>query len=157
MIQEKMKFRNILTVCYFVVSTVSFGGGTLQGIGNYAAWKLVGAQEFPAFHQAVDDRVFTFFVPIVFVSIPISILMIWFRHPAISRNLVIVAVLLNLFIFAVTVTLAIPIHAQLSQAKSAELIDKLVFYHNYLRTIPGLVLMFFNCLMLYEVVKKSEH
>ena len=123
-----MKFKNILTVFYFIFNIYAFGGGVMQGVMqgvmNYPAWKLVGAAEFPAFHQSVDSRIFFFFVSVFFLSLLISFLMIWFGHPAISRKLLLIFALINLWIFLITVTLAIPIHVQLAEAKSIELIDK---------------------------------
>ncbi len=150
-----MKFKNILTVFYFIFNIYAFGGGVMQGVMNYPAWKIIGVTEFPAFHQSVDSRIFLFFVPIVFLSVPVSVLMIWFGHPAISRKLLLVMAFINLFIFIVTVTLAIPIHVQLAQMKSIELIDKLIFYDRYLRIIPGLVGMILNFVMLHQIVRKT--
>jgi hypothetical protein len=67
-----MKFKNILTVFYFIFNTYTFGGGVMQGVMNYPAWKIIGATEFPAFHQSVDSRIFLFFVPIVFLSVRLA-------------------------------------------------------------------------------------
>ncbi|MEO8271282.1 MAG: hypothetical protein ABI557_16290, partial [Aureliella sp.] len=74
----------------------AFGGGVMQGVMNYPAWKLIGAEAFPAFHQSIDSRIFVFFVPVFFLSVPISILMIWFGNPSISRRLIVLMALLNL-------------------------------------------------------------
>jgi hypothetical protein len=81
--------------------------------------------------------------------------MIWFGHPAISQKLLLVMALINLFIFILTVTLAIPIHMQLAQMKSVELIDKLIFYDRHLRIIPGLVGIILNCIMLHQIIRKT--
>ena len=59
----------------------------------------------------------------------LNILLVWFHPPAMSTVWVAVAAILNLFIWIVTVTLAIPSHKQLDHNKSVELIDKLIFYH----------------------------
>jgi len=72
-----------------------------------------------------------------------------------STAWVAIAATLNLFIWIVTVTLAIPIHKQLDHAKSITLIDKLIFYHVYLRIIPGLILMLITGVLLYQVVRAS--
>lgn len=80
--------------------------------------------------------------------------MIWFRHPAVSRKLVILVALLNLFIFMVTITLAIPIQDQLDQHKSVALIDQLGWYHLYLRTLPGIVALLTISTMLYQLISK---
>ncbi len=147
--------KNILTVFYFIFNIYAFGGGVMQGVMNYPAWKIIGAAEFPAFHQSVDSRIFLFFVPIVFLSVPVSILMIWFGHPAISRKLLLAMAFINLFIFVVTVTLAIPIQVQLAQTKSIELIDKLIFYDRYLRIIPGLIGTILTFTMLHQILRKT--
>ncbi len=95
----------------------------MQGVMNYPAWKLIGPGDFPAFHQSIDGRIFLFFVPVFFLSVLISILMIWFGHPAISFKLRVFAALLTLVIFIATLALAIPIQEKLAVTKSAELID----------------------------------
>jgi len=128
----------------------------MQGVMNYPAWKLIGPAEFPNFHQSIDGRIILFFVPIFFLSVPISVLMIWFGHPAISRKLRIVAALLTLVIFIATLTLAIPIQEKLAVTQSTELIDKLILYDRYLRTIPGLVIMALNFVMLQQLMRPDR-
>jgi len=48
--------------------------------------------------------------------------------------------------------MVIPIHMKLNEAKSTELIDRVVKYHLYLRMIPGVMTMIFTIVMLYQVV-----
>lgn len=151
-----MKFKNILTVAYFALAFYTFSAGTIQGLANYPAWKSIGAAEFPAVLQTTGAYIVPLFVPFAFLIVPVSILMIWFRNPAMSRNLVIIAALLNLFIFIVTATLALPIQAQLVKTKSVELIDRLIFYHTYFRAIPGLLATFINCILLYQILRKAS-
>jgi len=74
-----------------------------------------------------------------------------------STAWVAVAAILNLFIWIVTVTLAAPIHKQLDHNKSVELIDKLIFYHVYLRVVPGLILVLVTGILLYQLVRVSNH
>jgi len=66
--------------------------------------------------------------------------------------LVVIAAVLNLFIWVFTATLAVPIHNQLDQAKSTELIGRLVKVHLYLRPIPGSLVMIVAALMMYQVL-----
>lgn len=151
-----MIFRNALTSLYFLTSVYAFGGGVMQGVMNYPAWKLIGPDDFPAFHKSIDDRIFLFFVPVFFLSVPISVLMIWFGHQAISRRLRVVAALLMLVIFIATLALAIPIQEKLAVAKSAELIDELILYDRCLRTIPGLMVMLLNFVMLQQIMGRKS-
>jgi hypothetical protein len=147
-----MNMRNVLTVVYFVLAIYSFSGGLVNGVANFSSWKLISAEDFPVVHKYVTKRILAVYVPFFFLSIPVNILLIWFHPPAISTMLVVIAAVLNLFIWVVTATLAIPIHKQLDQAKSTELIDRLVKVHLYLRVIPGSLAMIVTALMMYQVL-----
>ena len=151
-----MQIREILTILYFFLTIYSFGGGAVQGIANYSSWKLIGAEDFPAVHRYANRRIFLVYVPFFFLSVLINIALIWFHHPAISTTLIVIAAVLNLFIWIITATLAIPIHKQLDRAKFNELIDKLVAVHLYLRLIPGLILMVVSAAMMYQALSISR-
>lgn len=149
-----MKIRQILTVVYLLLNIYVFCVGTLQGLLNYQAWTLIGDTEFPQFHQAVSERTLSLFLPFSLLSLPLNFVMIWFRHPAISKKFVVLVALLNLAIFIVTITLAIPIQNQLDQHKSVALIEQLVWYHVYLRTLLGTVVLLAIATMLYQLTGK---
>lgn len=151
-----MNLRNVLTVVYFVLTIYSFSGGLVHGVANYPSWKLISAEDFPAVHKYVNSRIFVVYVPVFFLSVVVNILLIWFHPPAISTMLVLIAAVLNLFIWVLTATLAIPIHKKLDQAKSAELIDRLVKVHVYLRLIPGSLVMIATALMMYQVLSAAS-
>jgi hypothetical protein len=150
-----MKARDILAVLFFVLTIYSFAGGTLLGVVNYPTWRSLNAPEFPGLHQAVNKSITIYYVPFFSLCVLLNILLVWFHPPAMSTAWVAIAATLNLFIWIVTVTLAIPIHKQLDHAKSVTLIDKLIFYHVYLRIIPGLILMLITGVLLYQVVRAS--
>ena len=80
--------------------------------------------------------------------------MIWLRPPVIRKELVVLVALLNLAIFIVTITLAIPIQNQFDQQKSVALVEQLVWYHVYLRTLPGIVVLLAIAAMLYQLTGK---
>jgi hypothetical protein len=147
-----MNPRNVLTVLYFVLTIYSFSGGLVHGVANYSSWKLIPAEDFPVVHKCVNGRILAVYVPFFFLSVAVNILLIWFHPPAISTMLVVIAAVLNLLIWVFTSTLAIPIHKQLDQAKSTELIDRLVKVHLYLRLIPGSLVMIVTALMMYQVL-----
>jgi hypothetical protein len=151
-----MNIRNVLTIIYFVLTIYSFSGGLVHGVANYPSWKLIRAEDFPAVHKYINSRIFVVYVPFFLLSVVVNVLLIWFHHPAISTMLVVIAAILNLVIWVVTATLAIPIHKQLDQAKSTELIDRLVKVHMYLRLIPGSLLMIVTALMMYQVLSAAS-
>jgi len=150
-----MEVRNILTVTFFVLAIYGFGGGVVSGVMYYPSWKLVSAEDFAAVHKSVLSRVFIY-VPFVFLAVLANILLIWFHHPAMSTALIVITAALHLFILAVSLTLFLPIHKQLDEAKSDELIDRIVMYDRYLRDIPGCIIMAAIIIMLYQVVSASS-
>ena len=151
-----MKARDFLAVLFFVLTIYSFAGGTLLGVVNYPSWRSVNPSDFPVLHQMVNSSISIFYVPFFFLCVLVNIVLIWFHPRAMSTVWVAVAATLNLFIWIVTVTLAIPIHKQLNHAKSIELIDRLIFYHVYLRVVPGLVLVLISGALLYQVIRRSS-
>lgn len=145
----------MLTVAFFLLNCYVASVGTLQGLLNYQAWTLIGAVEFPKVHQAIGQQTVRFFLPFFLLSLPLDFAMIWLRHPALSQGLMIVVALLNLAIFLVTVTVAIPIQNQLDQQQSVDLLARLVRYHLYGRTLPGLVILVTLAVLLYQLVAKA--
>ncbi len=151
-----MRIRELLTILYFFLTIYSFSGGAVHGIANYSAWKLIGAEDFPAVHKYVNRRIFLVYVPLFLLSVLVNIVLIWFHPPAVSTTLVVIAAVLNLFIWIITVTQAIPIHKQLDRAKSADLIDSLVSVHLYLRLIPGVIVMIVKAAMMYQAFRTAR-
>jgi len=151
-----MNVRSVLTIIYFVVTIYSFSGGLVHGVANYSSWKLISPEDFPVVHKYVNGRILAVYVPFFFLSVAVNILLIWFHPPAISTMLVVIAAVLNLFIWVLTTTMVIPIHKQLDQAKSTELIGRLVRMHLYLRLIPGSVVMILTALMMYQVLAAAS-
>jgi hypothetical protein len=150
-----MRLRELMTILYFFLTIYSFSAGAVQGIANYSAWKLIGAEDFPAVHQYISRRIVLVYVPFFFLSVIVNIVLIWFHHPAVSTALVVIAAVLNLFVWIITATIAIPIHKQLDRAKSVELIDRLVAVHLYLRLIPGIIVMIITAAMMYQTFRTS--
>lgn len=156
-----MDIRSFLTVAYFVLAIYGFGGGVMSDLVYYKSWKLVSAEDLPAVHQSVHSRILPYFAPFVFLLVVVNILLIWFHHPAISTSLIVITAALHLFILVVSFTVFLPIHKQLNsvmdRAKSAELIDRMVKYDRYFRTIPsGGISMIATLIMLYQVVSASS-
>jgi hypothetical protein len=149
-----MKLKQTLTVVYLILNIYVFCVGSWQGLLNYPTWPLIGDLEFPRFHQAVHQRTLSLYLPFFLFSLPLNFVMIWFRHPAIHRSLVILVALLNLANFIVTLTLAIPIQEQLDQHRSVALIEQLIGYHLYLRVFPGTIVLLAIAAMLYQIISK---
>jgi hypothetical protein len=144
--------KNLLTVLFFALSLYCFGGGFVEGF-QYSSWKLIAPADFPAVHQQVERRIERYYVPFLLLSLPVTILLIWIHHPAMARPKIVIAALLQTYIVVSTLVVAVPIQKRLGQALSPALVDKLIWYHTWLRLGPGLVHLVIVLLLLYEVVR----
>lgn len=138
-----------LLCSYLLPSMYSLGGAAVEEFVYYPAWKVVGATEFPAFHQSLSDRLIPAFVAPFFLSVLLSGLLIWARPTEVSAKLVLLAFLMNLTIFLATIGWAIPIQMQLGKEQSLEAIDRLIGIDRPWRLLPGLVVGAANCGILF--------
>ena len=148
-----MDVRILLTVAYFVLAIYVYGGGVMSTLCYYKSWELVGAEEFPAVHRSVSDRILPYFLPFLVLLVFVNIVLIWFHHPAISTWLIALTAVIHLFIAGVRVTVFLPIQKQLDRAKSIELIERLLKYDRLFGSgLPASVKMIATIAMLYQVV-----
>ncbi|MEO7445501.1 MAG: hypothetical protein ABIT96_08820 [Ferruginibacter sp.] len=153
---NKNKISGIIFTIYIFLSFYVFGGGVVNSLVAYKTWRMVGAEEFPKFHQVDSAFIIPLFVIFFFLSFIPQILLIWYRPIAVPRYLVFVALLFNLITLISTITVQIPIQVKLDQAFSAELIEKLISTDLIWRKIPMLFLAITNFSMLYMVVKRAN-
>ena len=149
-----MSLKNLVTLLFFALSLYCFGGGFVEGF-QYSSWKLISPESFPAVHHEIGLQIQRYYVPFLFLSVPLTVLLIWFHHPAMSRNLIILAAVLQTYIVASTIVLAVPIQRQLDVAFSQPLVDKLIWYHTYLRLGPGLLHLTVVLILLYQVIRNA--
>ena len=129
-------------------SMVFYGTGAafVESFVNYPTWRLIGATEFQAYHQAFSPLILGFMViPLVLTTV-LSILLLWFRPAAIPSWAIWLAVILQMVTWVSTVAIQVPIQIQLSSnGLSLPLIDRLIVTNFWLRRLPhlGSTLLFF--------------
>ena len=138
---------------YIVISFYVFGGGIVNSLVSYPTWREVGADEFPKFHRVDSALIIPLFVVFFFLSFIPQILLFWFRPPVISKQLVVLALLLNAIVLVSTIVIQIPIQKQLDLAFSSPLIEQLIHTDFLYRKIPMFLLAATNFVMLYKVVR----
>jgi hypothetical protein len=147
--------RNLMTLFFFALSLYCFGGGFVEGF-QYSSWKLIPPASFPAVHHEIERQIQRYYVPFLFLSVPLTVLLIWFHHPAMSRKLIILAAIFQTYIVASTIVLMVPIQRKLGITFSQSLVDKLVWYHTYLRLGPRILHQVVVLALLYQVVRSSS-
>jgi hypothetical protein len=118
---------------------VFYGNGAafVESFVNYPSWHLIGAAEFPAYHQFISPRVLSFLVAPAVLGTVFTIVMLWSRPATIPASAVWVAIAAQAVVWVSTVTIQVPIQLQLSaHGLSGELIERLIGTNFWLRRIP---------------------
>ena len=124
----------------FVFVFYGMGAAFVESFVNYPTWRLIGAAEFQAYHQALSPLIIGFMVIPVFVTIPLTALLLWKRPFQIPKWAIWLAILMQLAAAVSSVFVQIPIQVQLSsEGLSLELIDRLIITNFWLRRVPMLI------------------
>lgn len=121
----------------FALVLYGTGAAVIESFVNYPSWRLIGADEFIAYHRFISPRVLTFLVAPLLLGTVFAILMLWSRPAAIPAWAVWTAIAAQAVTWASTVTIQVPIQLQLSdRGLSVELIERLIETNFWLRRIP---------------------
>ncbi len=145
-------FSVYILLCFYV-----FGGGIVNSLVAYKTWRVVGADEFRAFHQIDSKLIIPLFVIFFFLSFIPQFLLLWFRPMIIHRWLVLSALFFNLIALVSTIAIQIPIQKELAKGFSSELIERLISTDLMYRRVPMFILAIINFIMLYKVVRHSDN
>lgn len=142
---------------YMLLSFYVFGGGMVDSLVVFRTWHLIGADEFPRFHQLDNALIIPTFVIFFFLSFIPQLLLIWFRPAVIPVWMIYLALAFNTTMLVSSITIQIPIQLELDKRFSLELIDELISTDLRYRVIPMVLLAITNFAMLYKVVKNGNH
>jgi hypothetical protein len=116
------------------------GASFVESFVNYPTWRLIGANEFRAYHQALGPRIIGYMVIPMLISTLLTILLLWFRPAPIPQWAIWLAVVLQLIVWVSTVAIQFPIQVQLSRdGLSLPLIERLIFTNWWLRKVPQII------------------
>ena len=116
------------------------GASFVESFVNYPTWRLIGANEFRAYHQALGPRIIGYMVIPMLITTLLTILLLWFRPTPIPRWAIWFAVVLQLIMWVATVAIQLPIQVQLSRdGLSLPLIERLIFTNWWLRKVPQII------------------
>ena len=144
----KMQTSNNASIRLFLIcfALVFYGVGAsfVESFVNYPTWRLIGANEFRAYHQALTPLVIGYMVIPMLITTLLTSFLLWFRPAPIPQWAIWLAVVLQLIIWASTVAIQLPIQMQLSRdGLSLPLINGLIFTNWWLRKVPQI----FNALL----------
>ena len=138
--QTSNKTSTWLFLISFALVFYGLGASFVESFVNYPTWRLIGANEFRTYHQALGPLVIGYMVIPLLISTILTILLLWFRPAPIPRWAICLAVVLQLITWVSTAAIQLPIQAQLSRdGLSLPLIDRLIFTNWWLRKVPQII------------------
>jgi hypothetical protein len=138
--QTSTKTSNWLFLITFALVFYGMGASFVESFVNYPTWRLIGASEFRAYHQAVSPLIIGYMVIPMLITTILTILLLWFRPAPIPRWAILLAVVLQLIIWVSTFTIQFPIQLQLSrEGLSLPLVERLIFTNWWLRKVPQII------------------
>jgi len=155
------KFPIWLFLITFALIFYGMGASFVESFVNYPTWRLIGANEFLAYHHAISPLVIAYMVIPMLLATVLTLLLVWFRPAQIPRWAIWLSVILQMLVWVSTATIQIPIQIQLSASGlSLPLIDQLIFTNLWFRKVPQIIniflLLWMMSLMLRPNVRSQE-
>jgi len=137
------KFPIWLFLITFALIFYGMGASFVESFVNYPTWRLIGANEFLAYHHAISPLVIAYMVIPMLLATVLTLLLVWFRPAQIPRWAIRLSVILQMLVWVSTATIQIPIQIQLSASGlSLPLIDQLIFTNLWFRKVPQIINIF---------------
>ena len=137
------KFPIWLFLITFALILYGMGASFVESFVNYPTWRLIGANEFLAYHHAISPLVIAYMVIPMLLATALTLLLVWFRPAQIPRWAIWLSVILQMLVWVSTATIQIPIQIQLSASGlSLPLIDQLIFTNLWFRKVPQIINIF---------------
>lgn len=147
--------RVFFTLMFALVLYVS-GAYFVEAFVNYPSWRMIGAAEFRAYHNALGARIIPFMVAPWFVEIALTFLLIRFRPRAVPLPAILVAQALNLIALASTIFIQIPIQIQFgNNGMSVEALDRLI-ETDPIRWVSLILKLFVYLWMMLRLVRAED-
>ena len=139
-----MQISNKTSIWLFLISFVlvfyGMGASFVESFVNYPTWRLIGANEFRAYHQALGPLIIGYMVIPMLITTILTMLLLWFRPVPLPQWAIWLAVVLQLIVWVSTAAIQLPIQMRLSRdGLSLPLIERLIFTNWWLRKVPQTV------------------
>jgi hypothetical protein len=145
----------LFLICFALVF-YGLGASFVESFVNYPTWRLIGANEFRAYHQALSPLVIGYMVIPKILATILTILLLWFRPTPLPRWAIWLAVMLQLIPWVSTVAIQFPIQVQLSRdGLSLPLIERLIFTNWWLRKVPQIINAFLFLWLMSLLLRRS--
>jgi hypothetical protein len=145
-----------LFLATFCLIFYGMGASFVESFVNYPTWRLIGANEFRAYHNALGPLVIGYMVIPMLVGTVLSIVLLWVRPIQIPQWAILTTVVLQLIVWVSTATVQLPIQFQLgAEGLSIPAIERLIFTNLWFRKVPQVITSALFIWMMYRVLREK--
>jgi hypothetical protein len=141
--KKKQTSVNTSTWLFLITFALVFygtGASFVESFVNYPTWRLIGANEFRDYHQALGPLIIGYMVIPMLLTTLLTVLLLWLSPAPIPRWAIWLSVVLQFIVWISTFAIQIPIQRQLSaDGLSLPLIDQLILTNFWLRKVPQII------------------
>jgi hypothetical protein len=141
--KKKQTSVNTSTWLFLITFALVFygtGASFVESFVNYPTWRLIGANEFRDYHQALGPLIIGYMVIPMLLTTLLTVLLLWLSPARIPRWAIWLSVVLQFIVWISTFAIQIPIQRQLSaDGLSLPLIDQLILTNFWLRKVPQII------------------
>ena len=128
--------RRLLFLFLFAVAFFQTGAHASQAFVNYPAWKYIGIDSFPAYHQVMAPRAGLWILLPRLLELMLGAVVLRYPPTPLKRRALVLTIALALVAVISTIVIQRPIHGQLERlGNTPELLARLQA-SNWLRLVP---------------------
>ncbi|MEP7075833.1 MAG: hypothetical protein ABI878_08480 [Acidobacteriota bacterium] len=156
--QTSDKISTWIFLVTFALVFYGMGSSFVESFVNYPTWRLIGANEFLAYHHALSPLIIGYMVIPMLITTVLTILLLWFRPVPIPSWAIWLAFVLQVIIWVSTAVIQVPIQMQLSSdGLSVPLIDRLIFTNMWFRKVPQIINAFLFLWLMSLMLRVNLH
>ncbi len=152
-----MKKENLIATFYFSCIFYCIGALVIENDVNYPTWHYIGEDQFNTYHSTLESLLMKYlFFPLT-LSLGLHFYMIFSVKMLPIRLLLVSSLVLLILILSVSIFMQVPVHQQIQQSYSRELVEKLIENHRSFRLIPTILWAVVNCWLLNKFFRPIQN
>lgn len=148
-------WRTVIFFLFILMTVYCYGAGMMDYFAIYEPWKLIDADDFPAFHQYQGDRIIPLFVIPSGIMTILNLLAALFPVAYVSRKLIWFSLLAYAFDWIFSFSMQIPIQLTLQQVKDIDLINDLL-RTNWYRFAADTLQFLIVCYIVWTIFNRAR-
>ena len=113
-------------ICVVILTAYSLGANCVERFVNYQSWPKLAGEDFGPYHRSQQPYILGFVVGPLALSLALQVLLLFHRPADLPLWIILTLVGASIGGFVCTLAIQIPIHRQLNEGYSQQLVSRLL-------------------------------